>query len=196
MFTDRPGLTIPAEHDVDTEGVTPIKQHPYRVPPFKREKIQEEIDSMLEIGAIEPGSGGWSSPVVLIPKSDGTLRFCTDYHKVNTVSKTDAYPVARIEDCIDRIGQAQYVSKLDLLKGYWQVPLTERARDISAFVTHNALYRCHILPFGMKNALATFQRLMNSVTQGLDNVVTYIDDVVVYSESWQSHLEHLLCLLG
>ena len=102
---------------------------------------------ILEIGAIEPGSGEWSSPVVLIPKSDGTSRLCVDYRKVNAVTKTDAYPIHRIEDCIDRIGQAKFVTKLDLLKGYWQVPLSEWARDFSAFATHDALYRCRVFAF-------------------------------------------------
>ena len=83
------------------------------------------------------------------------------------------------------------MTKLDLLKGYWQVPLSERARDVSAFVTHDALYQCRFFPFGMKNAPTTFQRLMNLVTAGLDHVVTYIDDVVIYSEDWSSHLEQL-----
>lgn len=196
VVRDRPGLTSLVEHDVDTGQVAPIKQHPYRLPPARKEKVREEVEYMLGIGAIEPGSSEWSSPVVLIPKNDGTQRFCIDYRKVNAVTKTDAYPIPRLEDCIDRIGQARFVTKLDLLKGYWQVPLSERAQEVSAFVTHDALYRCRVLPFGMKNAPATFQRLMNLVTVGLDHVVTYIDDVVVYSGTWQSHLGHLRELFG
>lgn len=170
---------------------TPIKQHPYRLPPFKKEKVREEVKYMLDIGAIEPGSGEWSSPVVLVPTGDGSLRLCIDYRKVNAVTKTDAYPIPRIEDCIDRIRLAKFVTKLDLLMGYWQVPLTPQAQAVSAFVTPDALYKCKVLPFGMKNVPAMFQRLMNLVTAELDYVVTYIDDVVVYSEDWQSHLEHL-----
>ena len=128
----------------------------YRLPPGKKEKVHREVEYMLKIGAIEPGSGEWSSPVVLIPKSDGTSRLCIDYRKVNAVIKTNAYPIPRIEDCIDRIGQANFVTKLDLLKGYWQVPLSERAQDVSAFAPHDALYLCRVLPFGMKNAPTTF----------------------------------------
>lgn len=83
------------------------------------------------------------------------------------------------------------MSKFDLLKGYWQVPLTERAQEVSAFVTPESLYRCLVLPFGMKNAPATFQRLMNRVSAGLDNTVTYLDDVVVYSSSWLDHIRQI-----
>lgn len=199
LFRDSPGLTDLAVHDVDTGDAVPIKQHPYRFPPHKRLLVQEEVNHLLEIGVIEEAMSAWSSPVVLVAKECGANRLCVDYRKVNRVTKTDAYPIPRLEDCIDQVGRAQFVSKFDLLKGYFQVPLTERACDASAFVTHNAFYRCKVLPFGMKNAPATFQRLMNTVTAGLKNVVTYIDDVVVYSETWSEHIsyiEHLFERLG
>lgn len=119
------------------------------------------------------------------------MRPCIDYRKVNNVTKTDAYPILRLEDCTDKIGSAQFVSKFDLLKCYWQVPLTEWAKEVSAFVTPECLYRCQVLPFGMKNAPATFQRLMNLVTSGLQSTVTYLDYVVCYSFSWSDHIEHM-----
>ena len=93
---------------------------------------------------------------MLVPKNDGTYRFCTDYRKFNVTTKSDSYPIPRVEDCIDRIGRAKYVSKIDLLKGYWQVPLTPKAKEISAFVTPEGFYQYKVMPFGMKNAPATF----------------------------------------
>uniref|UniRef100_A0A3B1IC10 ribonuclease H n=1 Tax=Astyanax mexicanus TaxID=7994 RepID=A0A3B1IC10_ASTMX len=191
LFKDSPGLTPLAVHDVDTGDATPIKQHPYRLPPCKLKIVREELAYMQEIGVIEPGQSDWSSPVVLVPKPDGTVRFCVDYRKVNLVTKSDTFPIPRLDDCIDRIGKAKCVSKLDLLKGYWQVPLSDRAQKVSAFVTPEGLYCCKVLPFGMKNAPATFQRLMNQITAGLANVVIYLDDAVVHSESWQDHVKHL-----
>ncbi|KAL2081327.1 hypothetical protein ACEWY4_023180 [Coilia grayii] len=191
LFKDIPGRTTVAVHDVETGDAVPIKQHPYRLSPGKLKQMDEELKYMLEIGVVEPGQSDWSSPVVLVPKADGSVRFCIDYRQVNKVTKTDAFPIPRLEDCIDRIGQAQFVTKLDLLKGYWQVPLTPRAQEVSAFVTPTGLYRCTALPFGMKNSPATFQRAMNSITAGLSNVVTYIDDVVTYSLSWPEHVNHL-----
>lgn len=188
LFKDTPGLTTLVSHDVDTGTAAPIKQHPYRLNPQKREIVRQELEYMLAIGAIEPGVSEWSSPVVLVAKDGGAHRLCIDYRKVNAVTRTDAYPIPRIEDCIDSIGHANFVSKFDLLKGYWQVPLSSRAREASAFATHDSLYCCRVLPFGMKNAPATFQRLMNFVTAGLPNVVTYIDDVVVYSCVWKDHM--------
>ena len=191
LFKDTPGLTKLITHDVDTGEATPIKQHPYRINPQKWAQVKSELLYMEEIGVIEQGSSEWSSPLVPVPKPDLSIRPCIDYRKVNNVTKTDAYPIPRLEDCIDKIGKAQYVSKFDLLKGYWQVPLTERAKDVSAFVTQECLYRCRALPFGMKNAPATFQRLMNLVTSGLQNTVTYLDDVVCYSSSWSDHVQHM-----
>ena len=93
--------------------------------------MRKEVDYMLKHGIIEPSQSNWSSQCLLVPKSNGSYHFCTDYRKVNAVTKSDSYPIPRVEDCIDRIGCAKYVTKLDLLKGYWQVPLTPAARDFS-----------------------------------------------------------------
>ena len=127
-------------------------------------------------------------------KTRWKLRLCTDYRKVNTVTKTDTYPIPRIDDCIDKIGNARYVSKFDLLKGFWQVALTERAKEISAFVTPDGLFQYKVMPFGMKNSPATFQRLINQVISGLTGCDAYIDDVIVYSETWSEHVE-IMCKL-
>jgi len=104
---------------VDVGDASPTKQNPYQVSPRKREFPKKELEYMITL---------------LVPKSGGTYCFCTDYRKVNVVTKSDFYPIPRVEDCIDRIGCAQYVSKIDLLKGYWQIPLTSMAKKISAFV--------------------------------------------------------------
>lgn len=146
---------------------------------------------MLHIRAIEHGQSEWSSPVVLVLKPHETLRPCIDYRKVNHVTKADAFPIPRLEDCIDRIGRAEVVYKLDLWKGYWQLLLTPQAKEISAFLTPYGLYVCNMLPFGMKNVPSTFQRLMNTITNGLSSVVTYIDDVVVHSSFLEEYLTTL-----
>ena len=149
---------------------------------------------MLKNEIIEPTHSDWSSPCLLVPKSDGSSRFCTDYRKVNEVTKTDTHPLPRMEDCIDHVGSAKYVSKFDLMKGYWQVPLTPRAVEVSAFVTPDGLYAYKVMPFGMKNSGATFQRLMNSVIFELEGVDVYIDDLIVYSDTWEEHLLRIRAL--
>jgi len=115
-------------------------------------------------------------------------RFCTDYRKVNAVTKSDSYPIPRVEVCIDRIGCALYVSKIDLLKGYWQVPLTPMSKEISAFVTPEGFYQYKVMPFGMKNAPATFQRMINQIVENFEGCEAYIDDFV---STWEQHLQRV-----
>jgi len=114
-----------------------------------------------------------------VPKPNGTYHFCTDFRKLNSVTKADSFPLPRIEDCIDKIGRAKYVTTLDLLKGYWQVPLTDRAKELSAFMTPQGLYQYSVMPFGMKNAPVTFQRMVNKIVDGLHGCDAYIDDLIM-----------------
>ena len=194
LFSDVPGRTSVVMHDVDVGDSPPVKQHPYRANPLKRDVLRKEVQYMLEHDLIEPCTGGWSSPCVLVPKQDGSLRFCTDYRLLNSKTKSDSYPLPRIDDCIDRVGNAKYVSKFDLLKGYWQVPLTEKAKELSAFVTPDGFFQYKVMPFGMKNAPATFQRLINTVTSDLVGCEAYLDDIIVYSDTWEDHLQRIKAL--
>merc|ERR1712002_380874 len=115
---------------------------------------------------------------------------------LNSKTKPDSYPIPRIDDCIDRVGNAKYVSKFDLLKGYWQVPLSEKANELSAFVTPDGFYQYKVMPFGMRNAPATFQRLINTVTSGLTGCEAYLDDIIVYSDTWEDHLQQIRALFN
>ena len=146
---------------------------------------------MLDIDVIEECKEGssWSSLCILKRKADKSYRFVTDFRRVNEVTKTDTYPISRVDDCIDNVGNAVFVSKFDLMKGYWQIPLTGRAKEISTFSTSRGLFSYKVIPFGLKNSAATFQRMMNKIIAGLLGTGCYIDDIVVYSMTWESHLE-------
>ena len=109
--------------------------------------------------------------------------------KVNSVTKSDSFLVPRVKDCIDNIGQAKYVTNFDLLKGFWQIPLTDRAKEISAFVNPDGLYQYKVMPFSMKNSPATFQRLINMIVTGLNSCKAYIDDAIIYSEEWDQQIQ-------
>ncbi|XP_076062441.1 uncharacterized protein LOC143037773 [Oratosquilla oratoria] len=162
----------------------------------QKEYVREEVQRLQEVGIVEPSSSPWASPVVLVPKPDGSMRLCIDYRKLNAVTEPDSYPLPRIDDVIDEVGRAQWVTKLDLLQGYYQVRLSERSRAISAFITPEGLYQFTVLPFGLRNAPATFQRLMNIVTAGLVGVRCYLDDLVVFSDSWGEHVDRLRALFA
>ncbi|XP_062907390.1 HSPB1-associated protein 1 homolog isoform X4 [Mobula hypostoma] len=154
----------------------------------KGKLVEKEIEHMLATDIIRPSKSEWASPCVVVPKVVGSIRFCTDYRKVNAITKTDAYPIPRVDDCINKVGRAKYITKVGLLRGYWCLPLTDRAREISAFVTPSGLCEYNVLPFGMKNAPGTFPRMIKSVIKGLKNTEAYIDDLVVWSDMWEEHI--------
>lgn len=124
-------------------------------------------------------------------KPDSTSQPCTDYIKLNSVTKSDLFPFPRMEDCVDQAGLAKYVSKFDLLKGYWQVPLSPVAQERSAFITPTDLCSYKVMPFGLCNPPATFQRLMNRVVAGLSGCAVYLDDVVIFSNTEEEHLQRV-----
>ena len=194
LFSDTPSCTHLVQHDIDVGEAEPICQRFYRVPLEKRHHLGAEVQYMIDNGLAVPSNSSWASPCVLVGKPDKTDRFCTDYRKVNAVTKPDYFPLPRREDCVDAVGSARFVSKFDLLKGYWQVLLTPCAQEISAFITPSGLYSYRVMSFGLLNAPATFQRLMNGVVAGLEGIAVYLDDVVVYSDTWEQHMDHIHAL--
>ncbi len=143
--------------------------------------MKTELDNMLKLGIARPSSSHWGSPVVLAERKYGGVRFCVDYCKHNQVSKCDAYPMPRVEDVLERVGPATCISTIDLACGYWQVPMMEKSQETTAFTTPFRLY--DFVPFGLHNAPATFQRLMDIVLQeGRKIAQGYMDDIIVFSD--------------
>ena len=190
VTSDTPGKCNVIQHDIELlpSQLSPIRQPAYRVGPRKLEVMKAEVDYLLKNNLAEPSKSPWASPCILVPKPDGSHRFCTDYRKVNKVTVPDSYPLPLIEDLIDRVGQSKFVTTIDLQKGYYQLCLTERAKTISAFITPFGLYQYVVMPFGLTNAPATFQRMINYVIQELEGVYAYIDDIVIISDTWQEHV--------
>ena len=153
--------------------VKPIRQPLRRAAYTERALIRKEVSEMLEKGVIRPSSSPWSSPVHLVPKNDGTMRFCIDYRKVNSETVLDAFPLPHIGDLRERLRGAQYFSCLDLMAGYWQIPLQEESKPITAFSTTEGHFEFNVLPFGLSTAAAAFQRAMNYIFRGLSFVGVY-----------------------
>ena len=187
------GCTNVVSHRIDTGDHRPIKQMPYRTPIVYRDKISQMVKEMEERGIVQPSSSPWASPVVLVPKKDGSLRFCVDFRRLNSITTKDVYPLPRVDDILDTLGNARYFTTLDLASGYWQVPLDDDARPKTAFTTHQGLYEFVRMPFGLCNAPATFQRTMQSVLAGLEwrDCFVYIDDILIASATFEEHLQHL-----
>ena len=181
------------EHHIDTGSHSPIRQRPYRVPFAQKERIEQCIDNMLELGVIRPSTSAWSSPVILIKKPDGSDGFCCDLRKVNSVTKKDSYPLPKISDTLDTLSGSQFFTSLDLMSGYWQISMDSTSREKTAFVTHAGLFEFNVMPFGLCNAPSCFQRLMECVLRGLNWKIAliYLDDVLVYSRTFEDHIKHL-----
>ena len=155
------------EHDIDTGDSRPIKQSTRRPPIAAREAEDEILDEMLETGVIEPFNSSWASPVCLVKNKDGTFRFCIDYRRVNALSKKDAYPIPDIQDALDNLRGSRYFATIDLLSGYWQLGMTDRANERSAFCTRRGLFQFTRMPFGLSCAPGSFCRLMSIVLRDL-----------------------------
>ena len=124
VFSDMPGKTTLVSHDVRLlEGARPVRQSPYPLHPERLELVNKEIKELLKLGIIEESESTWAAPIVLVPKPDGTMRLCTDFRKLNAVTVPDPFPMPRVETLINRVGQAKFLTKLDMTKGYWQVPI-------------------------------------------------------------------------
>ena len=183
--------------EIDTGDAPPRKQPPRRMPFLVREEVARQLETMQQNGVIQPSNSPWSSPVVMVRKKDGSHRFCVDYRALNSVTKTDTFPLPRIDDLLDQLGGARYFSTLDLASGFWQIQMDAASREKTAFVTPHGLYEFLVMPFGLKNVPTVFQRLMQRVLHGLNPeegkqfVAAYLDDILVFSETLQDHLTHL-----
>ena len=128
---------------------------------LREEAVKEEEERMKQLGVKEPSESPWVAPVILVRKRDGTLRYCIDYRRPNAVTKKDSYPLPNIQDCLESLDGAKFFSSMDLSLGYWQVKLTKDAKDKTSFYgTGGGLWPLKVMPFGMCNAPATFERLM------------------------------------
>ena len=187
------GHTTLTPHKIDTGDSRPIRQGPRRLPLAKRQVADREVKRMLDMGVIEPSTSPWSSPIVLASKKGGDVRFCIDFRKVNAVTKKDSFPLPRIDDSLNKLQGSSWFSTMDLASGYWQVAMDEEDAEKTAFVVEDGLYQFKVLPFGLCNAGATFQRLMQLTLSGLswEQVLVYIDDLIVHSQTFSEHLKHL-----
>lgn len=196
VFSEKGECTPFAEHHVNTGNHQPIAVPPYRLTPAKRAVMETEINKMLNDGVIEECESAWVSPALLVPKKDGTFRFCVDYRKLNAITKIDSYPLPLIDDLLQYTKKNCYMSTIDLRSGYWQVKLAEQDRDKSAFTCPLGVYRWNVMPFGMCNAPATFQRLIDRFKSGASlkdlTLLCYLDDLILITEgNYSKHLAEL-----
>ena len=196
ILTKDPGLTTLVKFDIDTGDADPIQQRPYSTPVALKASVDEEITWLFSKGYIVPSSSPWASPMVTVRKADGSARLCVDFRRINSLTRQQPFFMSRVEEVIEGIGRARFISKLDLSKGFYQVELTEEAKQKTAFTCHRGAFHFTRMPFGVKNAPACFQALMQRVLANVTEFATpYMDDVVIFSATWDDHVIHIESVL-
>lgn len=185
LFSTEPGVTDTCSHPITVErGTRPIASQPYRLSSEWEEQVRSELDTLLEAGIIRPSTSPWASPTVPVKKPDGSLRLCVDFRRINSVTVPDPFPMPHIEDMLNRLGEAKYLSKINLKKGFYQIKVVDQDIPKTAFITSLGKYEFTRMPFGLRNAPATFQRCMEGVLAGQHkHSCPYIDDIVVHSKT-------------
>jgi hypothetical protein len=189
--------TIPREVGLTTiptiDTVNPPAARPRPLSLAEREQVRKELEKMLKLGVIRPSNSPWSSPIVLVTKKDGSVRFCVDYRKLNGITIKDSYPMPRLEDLLNRLHGKKYFSVLDARSGYWQLPVAEEDIFKTAFITHEGLFEFVKQPFGISSGCAIWQRMLDRVLGDLrfNCCAVYIDDILVFSDSLEQHMKDL-----
>ena len=191
MLTDLPGDVDLLDHHVrlTQDIVVNVRQYPM---PFESEAVvRQEVEKMLRLGVIEPSVSPFASPIVLVRKKDGSTRFCIDFRALNKVTRFDAEPIPDVEVLFTKLKGKTIFSKLDLAKGYWQIPMAPEDKEKTAFRTPLGLFQFRRMPFGLCTAPSTFARMMNMLDFDRFKAVHFFDDILVASESWEEHWRSL-----
>ncbi|KAJ8337204.1 hypothetical protein SKAU_G00384240 [Synaphobranchus kaupii] len=186
------------QHTINTDTAQPIRLRPHRMSPAKRLVAEEKVKEMAAAGVIEPSDSPWAAPAVLVQKKSGEWRFCVDYRRLNFLTTKDSYPLPRIDEALDHISGSSWFSSLDLRSGYWQVRLAPEAKPKTAFTIGHGLWQFRVMPFGLCNAPATFERLMERVLAAVprSRCVVYLDDLLVHASDFQQALANLTDVLA
>lgn len=181
------------DHHIDTGDARSINKMAYSLSPEQLKEQKWQIEYLLDRDLIQPSHSPWGAPVLFTKKKDDSLRMCVDYRALNSVTVKNGYPLPKIQECLDQLGNAIYFTKLDLLSGYWQIRIADEDIPKTTFNTRGGKYEFKVLEFGLTNGLATFQTLMNDILQPfLDKfVVVYLDDILIYSRTREEHLQHI-----
>ena len=188
------GCTDAAEHIIKLLDEEPFKEKFWRIAPPLLDEVWEHLQEMLDSGAIHPSQSPWCNTVVLVQKKDGGLQFCIDFRRLNARTKKDSYPLPRMQETMESMVVARFFSMMDLKSGFWQVKMAEKSQQYTAFTVRSmGIFEFLRMPYGLCNALATFQQLMQNCLGELNltYALIYLDDVIVFSQTEEEHLTWL-----
>lgn len=198
-FKNLPKTSNIGEHVIRMKNDKIFRQRYYPRNPMMKAVINNQISELLEDGMIEKSESPYSSPVVLVRKKDGNWRMCIDFRQLNENSEQDAYPMPHIQPILNRLRNANFLSTIDLRNGYWQIPIRADCRKYTAFcVPGRGLFQWKVMPFGLHSAPATFQRALDDVISYdlEDYAIAYLDDIIIYSQTFEEHMRHLRLILN
>ena len=186
------------EHEINTACTAPVRQRVRPTPKGFEDEAKKCLEEHLEAGVVRHSSSAWASPTVLVRKADGSVRYCVDFRKVNDRTVKDAYPLPRIDMCLDSLGNIKYFSTLDLQSGYWQIRVKESDIPKTAFIIKYGLFEYTKMPFGLCNAGSSFQRCMELIFRGLQwqTLLIYLDDIIILGRDINENLDRLDEALG
>ena len=190
------GKTNVCNHHIETvPGAKPVRRGPYYTTPANRKEIDRQVDEMIQNDIIEPSNSAWHSPVLLVKKPSGEFRFVVDYRDLNKSTVPMSFPLPQLGNVFDALGdsKAQWLSSLDLRSGFWQIGMEDSSKHKAAFITQSGVYEWKRMPFGLMNAPISFQTLITNVLRDINwkYVLCYIDDILIFSKTFEEHLEHI-----
>ncbi len=185
------------EHRINTGDAVPIKLPPWKIAHAFADKDRQQLEKLKSKKVIQPSTSLWAALLVLVWKKDGSTRICVDYRRLNAVTEDDAFPIPRTQDCLDAVAGATLFSIMDITSAYHQIPVAPEDVQKTAFVTKYGLFEFKTMPFGLKTAPATYQRLMELALSGLQwtSYLIYLDDVIVFGKTFDEHLGRLAAVL-
>ena len=196
IFSDVPSKTDCIEHEIHLSDKEPIQLKPYPLPLASEKIVANEVKNMLDADVIQESNSPYSSPIVLVKKKDGSTRFCIDFRKINKVTRGDAHPIPDQEALFSKLAKAKYFTKIDMTKGYWQIGIEANSRQYTAFQAGGKLYEFKRMAFGLKNAPATFNKMMQSLFGNIEGSSYFFDDLTIFHEEWDSHIAALRVVFG
>lgn len=188
IFSDVPGKTNLAEHEIKLTSDIPVKSKAYPTPYGLQKEIDSEVESMLKNNIIERSDAAYAAPLVVVKKSDGSNRLCCNYKQLNLITVFDPEPMMANEDVFNKLSGSQVYSKFDFCKGYWQIPVADNSKDLTTFVCANGLFRFNVMPFGLVNSASSYNRMMRKLLNGSKNLESYVDDVLAHTRNWKEHM--------
>ena len=191
IISNVPGKTSLIEHSIELTSNVPVFRRSYPLPLNKRQDVIKQVNELKELGVVEESISPYASPIVLVKKPDNTFRMCCDYRQLNNITVIDREPIPDIEELMCRLHKSNYFSKLDLTKGYWQIPLEKNSRAYTAFQTPIGLFQWCFMPMGLTNSCATFARMIRRLGLNSENTVAYFDDILIHTENWSEHVNAL-----